>query len=222
MIKGTATKRLWAVLAAMALFLTACGGSDDSTNAGASGGSDSGSSDSGSVDDGSEDDSDSLDDAEDIIEAAEDAGVLVDSGGSATIAIGGQSWELGVFEGNPIAQCNPDFFGGFIGILSSEGSLGTPLDLFSVTLPGGDFTDPPTATLKVAIGTEAEWIADETVYELNPDFPTGIGVTDFSINGSTATGTAVFYEQESFYQFTAGLADELEMAEGTFQVTCAG
>lgn len=221
MIRGTSTIRLWAALAAITIFLTACSG-DGSANTGVSGAVDSGSSESGSNDDSSGDDSGSLDNPEDIIEAAEDAGLLVDSGGSATITIGGQTWELGVFEDNPIAQCNPNFFGGFAGILSSEGSLGTPLDLFSVTLPGGDFTDPPTAKMKVAIGTEAEWTADETVYELNPDFPTGIGVTDFSINGTTATGTAVFYEQESFYQFTAGLADELEMAEGTFQVTCAG
>lgn len=49
----------------------------------------------------------------------------------------------------------------------------------------------------------------------------GIGVSDFSIDGQTASGATVFYEEESFFQFNAGLIDELETAEGTFRVTCA-
>lgn len=55
-----------------------------------------------------------------------------------------------------------------------------------------------------------------------PENPAGIGVTDFSLTGTMASGTAVFFEQESHCQFTAALVDELELADGTFQVTCAG
>jgi len=106
-------------------------------------------------------------------------------------------------------------------VLTTEGVLSDPLNLMNITLPGGDFQDPPAITVNVAVGGEAEWIADETIYERSPDLPAGIGVTDFSIDGPTASGSAVFYEEESFFQFNAGLADELQMAEGTLRVTCA-
>ena len=51
-------------------------------------------------------------------------------------------------------------------------------------------------------------------------YPSAYGVTGFSIDGNTASGTAVFYEQESYHQFHAGNADALLVAEGTFEVSC--
>jgi hypothetical protein len=142
------------------------------------------------------------------------------AGGTATATIGDETWEFVLVEDIPIANCDSDFFGGFIAILTNAGAdLSKPIDAFSVTLPGGDFTDPPTAAVNLAASGGAEWIADETIYERNADLPAGIGVTTFSIDGTTASGSAVFFEQESFYQFNAGNGD-LEVAEGTFTVTC--
>lgn len=222
--------RLWVLLAAVSILFTACGGdssdSDDSGDAGSgTASSDSGSSDdSADTDSGSDSDDGSADDTPaDVVEQAEDAldAILGDSEGVATITIGDQTWELAVYPENVIASCDADFFGGFFANLASEGELTDPLDAMTITLPGGDFTDPPAVTLRVNVGEEAEWIADETYYERAADLPPGIGVTDFSIDGNTARGTATFFEEESFFQWNAGLGD-LVVEDGTFEVTCAG
>ena len=143
------------------------------------------------------------------------------AGGAATATIGDETWEFALPEGHPIANCDADFFGGFVAILTTGTSdISIPADTFSVVLPGGDLTDPPTVALNLAVSSDAEWIADETIYEQNADLPAGLGVTSFSIDGTTASGTATFFEQESFYQFNAGNGD-LIVADGTFTVTCA-
>lgn len=142
------------------------------------------------------------------------------AGGAATVTIGDETWEFELVEDVVIAVCDTDFFGGFVAILTNPGAdMANPMDLFSVTLPGGDFKDPPTAAVNLGASGGAEWIADETIYEQNADLPAGLGVTDFSIDGTTASGSAVFFEQESFYQFNAGNGD-LVVADGTFEVTC--
>ena len=143
------------------------------------------------------------------------------AGGAATVTIGDDTWEFELVEGIVIANCDADFFGGFVSILTNPGAdMANPVDLFSVTLPGGDFKDPPTAAVNLGASGGAEWIADETIYEQNADLPAGLGVTSFSIDGNTASGAATFFEQESFYQFNAGNGD-LVVADGTFTVTCA-
>ena len=212
MIRRTGNHRLRASLVAATLLLSACGGGDDSADDGsdASGNNDGG----GAA---------ALDDADDVIEEAEDAAeeILDSEGGTATVTIGDETWEFALYPQMPVATCDADFFGGFLALLTSEGELTDPLNQMNLTLPGGDFTEPPAITVKVNIGGEAEWIADETMYERSPNLPAGIGVTDFSIDGQSASGTALFYEEESFFQFNAGQTDELQMAEGSFQVTCA-
>lgn len=143
------------------------------------------------------------------------------AGGTATVTIGAETWEFMLPEGHPIANCDADFFGGFVAILTSGGAdIAEPADLFALTLPGGDFTDPPTANVNLAVSGDAEWIADETFYERDTDLPAGLGVTSFSIDGTTASGTATFFEEESFHQFNAGNG-ELLVEDGTFTVTCA-
>ena len=143
------------------------------------------------------------------------------AGGVATATIGDETWEFALPEGHPIANCDSDFFGGFVAILTTgTADISVPADTFSVMLPGGDFTDPPSVAVNLAVNSDAEWIADETIYEQNGDLPAGLGVTSFSIDGTSASGTATFFEQESFYQFNAGNGD-LVVADGTFTVTCA-
>ena len=142
------------------------------------------------------------------------------AGGTATATIGDETWEFNLPEGHPIANCDADFFGGFVAILTSgTADISVPADALSVTLPGGDFTDPPTVNVNLVASGDAEWIADETIYEQNSDLPAGLGVTSFSIDGTTGSGTATFFEQESYYQFNAGNGD-LVVADGTFSVTC--
>ena len=142
------------------------------------------------------------------------------AGGTATVTIGDETWEFTLPEGHPIATCDADFFGGFVAWLTTGGAdIAEPTDWMSTTLPGGDFTDPPTFTVKLAVSGDAEWIADETIYEQYAGLPDGLGVTSFSIDGTTASGAATFLEQESVYQFNAGNGD-LIVADGTFTVTC--
>lgn len=143
------------------------------------------------------------------------------AGGTATATIGDETWEFALPEGHPIANCDADFFGGFVAILTTgTADLSVPADAFSVLLPGGDLTESPNVAVNLAVDSDAEWIADETIYEQYPDLPAGLGVTSFSIDGTTASGTATFFEQESLYQFTAGNGD-LVVEDGTFTVTCA-
>lgn len=203
----------------LALVLAACGGtSDESTND--SSASTSNSPESTQASDSSEDVGTS-----DNQETEPTAGAIGDhfdtAGGAATITIGDVSWDFALPEGHPLAACDADFFGGFVaGLTTGSADLTEPADWMSVRLPGGDFTDLPAVTVKLTVNSEDEWIADETIYEQNADLPAGLGVTSFSIDGTTASGTATFFEQESFYQFNAGNGD-LIVADGTFTVTCA-
>ena len=204
----------------VALVLAACGGSSDesastsSTSTSSSSGADQANAPS--------DDVEATSDNEDT----ETAGGGVEdhfdtAGGAATVTIGDETWEFALVDDIPIANCDADFFGGFVAILTnSDADMSSPMDALTVPLPGGDFTDPPTVAVNLAASGGTEWIADETIYEQNADLPAGLGVTAFSIDGATASGSASFFEQESFYQFNAGNGD-LEVADGTFTVTCA-
>jgi hypothetical protein len=203
----------------IALVLAACGGSSDESSSDAAASS----STSPSIDEAA--DPADVPDAGSDDQTASTVGSIGDhfdtAGGTATVAIGDETWEFVLPEGHPIANCDADFFGGFVAILTSgTADISIAADALSVMLPGGDFTDPPSVTVKLAVSSDAEWIADETIYEQNADLPAGLGVTSFSIDGTTASGAATFFEQESFYQFNAGNGD-LVVADGTFTVTCA-
>ena len=202
----------------LALAVAACGGSDDVSSSEAST-PPSTAQVAGQTDDPADEAVPSDDE-----ETAPTSGGVADhfdtAGGTASVTIGDETWEFELVEGIPIANCDADFFGGFVAILTNSGAdMSIPMDAFIVQLPGGDFTDPPTIEVNLAASGEAEWIADETIYEQYADLPAGLGVTSFSIDGTTASGSAVFFEQESVYQFNAGNGD-LVVADGTFTVTC--
>ncbi len=161
------------------------------------------------------------DDGDIIEQAAEQFENMVDTeGGSGTVTIGGETWEFQAFESVPTAACDADFFGGFFAVMTDGDDITVPVNGLLVTLPGGDFEDPPEVVVTVNVDGDTEWIADETIYERSPDLPEGIGVTSFTIEGTTASGTALFFDEESSFQFNAGLADEVTLAEGTFTVSC--
>jgi hypothetical protein len=201
----------------VALLLAACGGGDESSSETAA---PSGSSPSSDQADATSDASDTVSDEQTASTVGSVGDHFDTAGGTAAVTIGDETWEFVLIEDIPISNCDADFFGGFVAILTNSGAdMSNPMDAFIVQLPGGDFTDPPTIGVKLAASGGAEWIADETIYEQNADLPAGLGVTDFSIDGATASGSAVFFEQESFYQFNAGNGD-LVVADGTFTVTC--
>ena len=79
------------------------------------------------------------------------------AGGTATVTIGDETWEFVLVEDIPIANCDADFFGGFVAILTNSGAdMSNPMDAFIVQLPGGDFTDPPTIEVKLSASTGAK------------------------------------------------------------------
>lgn len=201
----------------VAFVVAACGGSDAENDAE----SPTTTAQSDAQPDTPSDGSDTSDDSQTATTIGDIGDYFDTAGGTATATVGDDMYEFVLVEDHPIANCDSDFFGGFVAILANAGAdIAKPTNLFSVTLPGGNFTDPPTLNLNLGASGGAEWSADETIYEHNPDLPAGIGVTSFSIDGSTASGTATFFEQESFYQFNAGNGD-LVVADGTFTVTCA-
>lgn len=198
----------------MLLVLAGCGGSDDSSDGDSATSTSSGG--------GQSDDQGSGDDDQATTSSVSVDDAFDTDGGTGTITIGDETWELELVEAVPIAACDANFFGGFVAILVNPGAdMSSPMDLLNVMLPGGDFTDPPSVELNLAASGGDEWVADETIYEQNSELPAGLGVTDFSIDGNTASGSATFFEQESYYQFNAGNGD-LIVADGTFTVTCAG
>jgi hypothetical protein len=223
MTSATTRSALWSVVAVAALLFAACG--DDSTsNAGASdpAASEVASDDSAQSGDAETPSIDVDADVDEIVEGAEEMldAMVDDDGGVGIVTIGAETWEFTLFPEHVIASCDADFFGGFFALLTSTDDIMEPGDTLALTLPGGDFTEPPQVTLNIQTGGEAEWIADETYYERSPDLPPGIGVTNFSIDGNTASGTATFFEEESWHQSRAGDASLLQIAEGTFEVTC--
>lgn len=207
------------LVALLTLVLAACGGNADesaSSSAAPTEGS-SGAEQSDDPSDGSDAPADQV--------TAPDSGDIEEffdtAGGAATVTIGDETWEFELVADVPIAVCDADFFGGFVALLMSAGAdMANPMDLMDVKLPGGDFMDPPTLTVNLGASGGLEWIADETIYEQNADLPAGLGVTAFSVDGNTASGTASFFEQESLFQFGAGTGD-LVTADGSFTVTCA-
>ena len=199
------------------LLLAACGGGDESSSDTAASSS---SSPSSTQPDATSDASDSGSDDQTASTIASVGDHFDTAGGTAAVTIGDETWDFVLVEDHPIANCDADFFGGFVAILTNAGAdIASPSDFLSLMLPGGDFTDPPMVTVKLDVSGDAEWIADETIYEQYPDLPAGLGVTAFSIEGTTASGSAVFFEQESVYQFSAGNGD-LIVEDGTFSVTC--
>lgn len=206
--------RSLALLVLIALVLGACGGSDDSSTSSSDAAPPSTSTSESDDPVGEESTATTQGLAEQLDDAFDTAG------GTATVSIGTEAWEFELFESIPYAVCDSDFFGGFTAVLTSHDDLAAPNNGFALVLPGGDLNEPPSVTVTIAVDGDAKWIADETVYERKDDLPAGLGVTSFSIDGNAASGTALFYEEESFHQLFDP-EKELLTSEGTFEVRCA-
>ncbi len=124
-------------------------------------------------------------------------------------------------------QCRSDFFGVFIASLFMVDDQGNPNiegGAISIAIPHED-TDPaevdqwPSVRVNVK-DPDLEWIADEVAAEEFSIEPGISQVDSYTVEGNTITGTASFYEQNSYWAVAGGQAEELVTATGTFEVTC--
>jgi hypothetical protein len=86
-------------------------------------------------------------------------------------------------------------------------------------------TDPDTVGQLNELGVsiealDQEWVADEEDIQPFGLDPGSSQVDSHSIDGSTVSGTATFYEVNSYYAVTGGTADSVTVAQGTFEIIC--
>lgn len=162
-----------------------------------------------------------------------------DSPGShlAVVTIGDRTFEFTTV-GHSAEMCNPIVFGGFqVGLFIPDEngvSLAEGADPASgglgIVLPGDDWEDEgvdDVARVVVNLWGEdgegdEEWIASKSEYERIPELADGnrSQVDSYTVEGNTASGTATFYERNSYFAVTGGSADEITVEQGTFEVTC--
>ena len=145
--------------------------------------------------------------------------------GEGTVTINGETYLFGE-AGFPALQCEPDMFGVFFVVLQQVDSSGSevPDGLLTLTLLL-EGTDPAVVgqdnTARLTIGGE-DWIAEpEDIAERGLD-PGTSQVDSYTIDGSSVSGTATFYEEESYFATTGGSTDPIVTAQGSFDVTCSG
>jgi hypothetical protein len=214
-------KRVWILLVVLALTAVACGGGD----------ADSGSEDTeGALADTTTSISEGQEPSGDTITTTTSAGQVADvtGVGEATVTIEGETYYFG--EGSLGAfQCEPDFFGVFIVALGM-------VDESGAEIPSGgnlqlalllDGTDPAVVDQlpEVNVGISAkdeDWSADEEATQQFDQLEPGSSqVDDYTIDGLSASGTATFFEKNSYFAFLGGAADSIRTTQGQFEVTCA-
>lgn len=211
-------RRLLVIISVLVLVVAACSGSgddgtgDNSPDPTPTSGSEDGSGGSDNGDDGGSGDDTPTDSGDETSS---------DGIGTATVTIGDTTYEFAPMFDGPGFQCNPDFFGGFF-VVATDGPVTQGPNSIGASL--GISGETPEVTLRVESGGDAdiEWIADAGKYDDLDDLPEGIGVTDFSIDGNTASGTGVFFNENSYWAVLGGVADEVEVASGSFEITCNG
>ena len=87
-------------------------------------------------------------------------------------------------------------------------------------------TDPAVVGQLNSIGfslkaLDQEWVADEEDIEALGLDPGSSQVDSLVIDGNTASGTATVYERNSYYRVQGGNADSVDVAQATFEITCA-
>ena len=234
-------KRWMVLFSALMLLMAACGGDDaasDDDTAGDGGAttttlaaspttSDDSSGEDPS-DDGSQSDDMSADDADS--DAGNDGGSSssVSGLGEATVTINGETYFFGE-TGFPALRCDPDLFGVFFVFLQMVDADGNEIlgggSVDMVLLQPG--TDPEELDQRneARVNIEAldqEWIADEEdITERELEAGTS-QVDSYTIDGNRVTGTATFYEENSYWASIGDPSNEVAVTQGTFEVTCAG
>ena len=145
--------------------------------------------------------------------------------GEGTATINGQTRFFGD-AGFPALRCEPDMFGIFFVFLQEVDESGAEVSggslALTLLLEG---TDPEVvgqdneAHLKV---DDQDWIADpQDIVERGLEAGTS-QVDSYTVTGNSVSGTATFYEEESYYATTGGSSDPVVTAQGSFEVTCSG
>lgn len=145
--------------------------------------------------------------------------------GEGTVTINGETYLFGD-AGFPAVQCQPDFFGVFFVALEQ-------VDESGAAVPGGSLqltlllegTDPDVVGQnnegRVLI-EDQEWIAEpEDIAERGLEAGTS-QIDSYTVSGNSVSGTATFYEEESYFSTTGGSSDPILTAQGSFEVTCSG
>jgi hypothetical protein len=145
--------------------------------------------------------------------------------GEGTAIINGETYLFGD-AGFPAVRCEPDMFGLFLVFLQQ-------VDESGAEIPGGSLeltlllegSDPEVLgqdnTARLGIG-EQDWIADEEDIPERGLEPSTSQVDTHTIDGNTVSGSATFYEEESYYATTGGSSEPVVTAQGSFEVTCSG
>lgn len=144
--------------------------------------------------------------------------------GTASVTLNGETYLFGETS-FPALRCDPDMFGIFWVLLmrvdeaGNEIPSGGSLDL-ELVQEGAQVDETNTAELKIT-DLDQEWVANPDDIELLGLDPGTSQIDSFTIDGNTVSGTATFYESNSYYAAVGGTADEVAVAQGTFEATCS-
>jgi hypothetical protein len=155
--------------------------------------------------------------------------------GEASITIEGETLHFGETS-FPALRCEPDMFGVFwvlLGQVDEQGDEVADGGLLELKLLLGG-TDPdevgqvPESMLRLP-ERDQEWIADREQIELSSTDPLpgeldpGTSqIDEYTIDGNSISGTATFFEENSWFAYSAGNAANYLTATATFEATCAG
>lgn len=124
-----------------------------------------------------------------------------------------------------MSVCQPSLGGGAffanLPLLDESGEIVGETSGLQVVLPleGIDFGEVPHVTF---IHEEEAWLADPEEIALGGLDPGTSQVDDYTIDENNASGTATFFERQSWSAWSTGSADSYLVAQGMFEVTCAG
>jgi hypothetical protein len=146
--------------------------------------------------------------------------------GIASVTIEGETYHFG--DTGIAIQCTPDFFGVMMVALQMVDENGDQIP------QGGGFggallhegTDPAVVgqlnSIRFSLkALDKEWIADEEDIEALGLDPGSSQVDSVTVGGNTASGIATVYELNSYYAVQGGNADSVDVAQATFEITCA-
>lgn len=220
-------QRLILAIVVMLVALTACGGGGDSSEAGDPEASTTAAAADPEVT--TSDTAPAAGDEEPGNEAADDSDSDSVSGiGEATLTINGETYFFGETS-FPALRCDPNMFGVFFVVLPMVDEQGNAVPsgggLELVLLQEG--TDPEELDQRNEVrldldSLDQEWIADEEDIAERDLEPGTSQVDSYTIDGNRASGTATFYEENSYWASVGDPANEVATAQGTFEVTCAG
>ncbi len=146
--------------------------------------------------------------------------------GTATVTLEGETIRFGETS-FPALRCDPDLFGVFWVILGEVDEQGEEVPNgggFSLIVLG-EGTDSasvgqvPMAQLTLPARDQI-WIADPEEIELSNLEPGTSQIDEYTIDGNRVTGSATFFDRETWFAYSAANAEDFLVAEATFEVTC--